>query len=95
MDWWQFEKMWNSPCIAIEDPFELNHNLGAGISRKSKLRLSYTVHDDKSQCTTGIGTCFQPGNSGILMWSRWSGTYTVYSIVILEGSTVLLIEVIS
>ena len=32
----KFEKMWNSPCIAIEDPFDLNHNLGAGISRKSK-----------------------------------------------------------
>ncbi len=31
----KFEKMWNSPCIAIEDPFELSHNLGAGISRKS------------------------------------------------------------
>ena len=33
----KFEKMWISPCIAIEDPFELSHNLGAGISRKSKL----------------------------------------------------------
>ena len=31
----KFEKMWNSPCIAIEDPFDLSHNLGAGISRKS------------------------------------------------------------
>ena len=33
----KFEKMWNSPCIAIEDPFDLEHNLGAGLSRKSKL----------------------------------------------------------
>ena len=33
----KFEKMWISPCIAIEDPFELSHNLGAGISRKSEL----------------------------------------------------------
>ena len=32
----KFEKMWNSPCIAIEDPFDLSHNLGAGISRKSE-----------------------------------------------------------
>ena len=32
----KFEKMWISPCIAIEDPFELSHNLGAGISRKSE-----------------------------------------------------------
>ena len=35
----KFEKMWNSPCIAIEDPFDLGHNLGAGISRKSELEL--------------------------------------------------------
>ena len=32
----KFEKMWNSPCIAIEDPFDLDHNLGAGLSRKSE-----------------------------------------------------------
>uniref|UniRef100_A0A8C2Q7S4 Terminal uridylyl transferase 4 n=1 Tax=Cyprinus carpio TaxID=7962 RepID=A0A8C2Q7S4_CYPCA len=31
-----FEKQWTSKCIAIEDPFDLNHNLGAGVSRKSK-----------------------------------------------------------
>ena len=31
----KFEKMWNSPTIAIEDPFDLSHNLGAGISRRS------------------------------------------------------------
>ena len=37
----KFEKMWNSPCIAIEDPFDLNHNLGAGISRKSKFTIPY------------------------------------------------------
>ena len=36
----KFEKMWNSPCIAIEDPFDLTHNLGAGISRKSKYSLT-------------------------------------------------------
>ena len=33
----KFEKMWNSPCFAIEDPFELSHNLGSGISRKMSL----------------------------------------------------------
>ena len=37
----KFEKMWNSPCVAIEDPFELSHNLGAGISRKSENRIEY------------------------------------------------------
>ncbi|XP_069837721.1 terminal uridylyltransferase 4 [Dendropsophus ebraccatus] len=29
-----FEKQWTSKCISIEDPFDLNHNLGAGVSRK-------------------------------------------------------------
>nr|XP_033771993.1 terminal uridylyltransferase 4 isoform X2 [Geotrypetes seraphini] len=29
-----FEKQWTSKCIAIEDPFDLNHNLGAGVSRR-------------------------------------------------------------
>ncbi|XP_059469571.1 terminal uridylyltransferase 4-like [Neocloeon triangulifer] len=30
----RFKKLWNSKCIAIEDPFDLNHNLGSGLSRK-------------------------------------------------------------
>lgn len=29
-----FEKEWTSKCISIEDPFELTHNLGCGVSRK-------------------------------------------------------------
>ena len=29
-----FEKEWTSKCISIEDPFDHNHNLGAGVSRK-------------------------------------------------------------
>jgi len=29
-----FEKEWTSKCISIEDPFDYNHNLGAGVSRK-------------------------------------------------------------
>ena len=32
----RFEKMWNTGCIAIEDPFDLGHNLGGGLSKKSK-----------------------------------------------------------
>ena len=41
----KFEKMWNSPCIAIEDPFDLGHNLGAAISRKSELyNFIETIH---------------------------------------------------
>ena len=31
----KFEKMWMSKCFAIEDPFDLGHNLGGGLSRKS------------------------------------------------------------
>ena len=31
----KFEKMWNSPCVAIEDPFDLKHNLGNGLSARS------------------------------------------------------------
>ncbi|KAJ8305343.1 hypothetical protein KUTeg_015888, partial [Tegillarca granosa] len=30
----RFEKLWNGKCLAIEDPFDLNHNLGSGLSRK-------------------------------------------------------------
>ncbi|KAM9330719.1 terminal uridylyltransferase 7 [Gastrophryne carolinensis] len=29
-----FKKQWTSKYICIEDPFDLNHNLGAGLSRK-------------------------------------------------------------
>ncbi|XP_057688013.1 terminal uridylyltransferase 7 [Corythoichthys intestinalis] len=29
-----FNKQWTSKYIVIEDPFDLNHNLGAGVSRK-------------------------------------------------------------
>ena len=34
------EKEWPSafPCIAIEDPFELSRNLGAGLSEESESR---------------------------------------------------------
>ncbi|XP_077548824.1 terminal uridylyltransferase 4-like [Haemaphysalis longicornis] len=28
----KLQKMWNSRCIAIEDPFDLHHNLGIGVS---------------------------------------------------------------
>jgi terminal uridylyltransferase len=39
----KFEKMWNSPCLAIEDPFELTHNLGSGLSRKMWLYIKRTI----------------------------------------------------
>jgi terminal uridylyltransferase len=37
----RFQKLWTSKCIAIEDPFDLNHNLGSGLSRKSTFWLSF------------------------------------------------------
>ncbi|GLG93566.1 Poly(A) RNA polymerase gld-2 homolog A [Gryllus bimaculatus] len=30
----KFEKLWNSKSMAIEDPFDVNHNLGIGLSPK-------------------------------------------------------------
>ncbi|ELU05930.1 hypothetical protein CAPTEDRAFT_221986, partial [Capitella teleta] len=33
----KFEKLWNSKCISIEDPFDLDHNLGSGLSRKMNI----------------------------------------------------------
>ncbi|GFN98556.1 Zinc finger, cchc domain containing 6 [Plakobranchus ocellatus] len=30
----RFEKLWNGTCIAVEDPFDLSHNLGSGLTRK-------------------------------------------------------------
>ena len=54
----KFEKMWLSPCIAIEDPFELSHNLGAGVSRKMNLYIkkafitqSKKMHPDMVCCS--------------------------------------------
>jgi len=32
----KFEKLWNGYGIAIEDPFDLSHNLGSGLSQKSR-----------------------------------------------------------
>lgn len=32
----KFEKLWISKGIAIEDPFDLAHNLGCALTRKSK-----------------------------------------------------------
>jgi len=31
----KFEKLWNGYGIAVEDPFDLSHNLGSGLSCKS------------------------------------------------------------
>lgn len=36
----KFEKLWNGYGVAIEDPFDLSHNLGSGLSRKSRRMFS-------------------------------------------------------
>ncbi|KAG8234435.1 hypothetical protein J437_LFUL014181 [Ladona fulva] len=35
----KFEKMWYKKAMAIEDPFDITHNLGGALSRKSKLLI--------------------------------------------------------
>ena len=48
----KFEKLWNGYGIAIEDPFDLNHNLGSGLSRKSG--CMYYKANDKLYCNTYV-----------------------------------------
>lgn len=42
----RFEKMWTGAArgFAIEDPFDLDHNLGGGVSRKSMLAIQFCKH---------------------------------------------------
>jgi len=37
----KFEKLWNSDTLSIEDPFDLHHNLGGALSKKSALSLLF------------------------------------------------------
>ena len=43
---YKFDKLWTSTNICIEDPFDLNHNLGSGLSKRSEfgLNLCYPVY---------------------------------------------------
>lgn len=60
----KFEKLWISKGIAIEDPFDLNHNLGSALTRKSKCanknleELPFTTQQELAwqNLFTGIGT---------------------------------------
>ncbi|XP_053326372.1 terminal uridylyltransferase 4 [Spea bombifrons] len=51
-----FEKQWTSKCISIEDPFDLNHNLGAGVSRKMTIFIMKTFINGRKL----FGTSFYP-----------------------------------
>jgi len=35
----KFEKLWSTQCLAIEDPFDLSHNLGTGLTRRMWLYI--------------------------------------------------------
>jgi len=35
----KFEKLWSTECLAIEDPFDLSHNLGTGLTRRMWLYI--------------------------------------------------------
>lgn len=35
----RFSKMWTTKCMAIEDPFDLNHNLASGLSKQMHLYI--------------------------------------------------------
>ena len=39
----KFEKLWNGYGIAIEDPFDLSHNLGSGLSVKSGCMFAISI----------------------------------------------------
>lgn len=42
---YKFDKLWTSTNICIEDPFDLNHNLGSGLSKRSMFNLTLTMHN--------------------------------------------------
>uniref|UniRef100_A0A8B9LB69 Terminal uridylyltransferase 4 n=1 Tax=Astyanax mexicanus TaxID=7994 RepID=A0A8B9LB69_ASTMX len=68
-----FEKQWTSKCIAIEDPFDLNHNLGAGVSRKMTNFIMKAFINGRKL----FGTPFypQPGMEAVSLIHKY-GTYT-------------------
>ncbi|EYC42140.1 hypothetical protein Y032_0541g3185 [Ancylostoma ceylanicum] len=41
----KMEKDWNR-SVCIEDPFDLNHNLGSGVTRKSRQAIPLYIHPD-------------------------------------------------
>ncbi|XP_053395690.1 terminal uridylyltransferase 7-like [Mercenaria mercenaria] len=51
----KFEKLWNGKCIAIEDPFDLGHNLGGGLTRKMNHYIQCTCVNAREL----YGTCIK------------------------------------
>uniref|UniRef100_A0A8C2ZYU8 CCHC-type domain-containing protein n=1 Tax=Cyclopterus lumpus TaxID=8103 RepID=A0A8C2ZYU8_CYCLU len=49
-----FNKQWTSKYIVIEDPFDLNHNLGAGLSRKMTNFIMKAFINGRTVCGTPV-----------------------------------------
>lgn len=61
----RFEKLWNGKCIAIEDPFDLGHNLGAALSRKMNMYIMQCLRRGRELFGTPISQL--PPRFGSLM----------------------------
>ena len=50
----RFEKLWTGKCLAVEDPFDLDHNLGAGLSSKMNTFIMKAFHNGRRHFGTSI-----------------------------------------
>uniref|UniRef100_A0A2R5LKV9 Putative s-m checkpoint control protein cid1 n=1 Tax=Ornithodoros turicata TaxID=34597 RepID=A0A2R5LKV9_9ACAR len=50
----RLQKMWTSKSIAIEDPFDLDHNLGSGVSRKMYTYIMKAFIKGRAMCGTPL-----------------------------------------
>lgn len=48
----KIQKMWTCKSIAIEDPFDLNHNLSSGVIAKAFARIRAVFCESSSYCST-------------------------------------------
>lgn len=59
----KFEKLWISKCIAIEDPFDVAHNLGSALSRNMNIFIIKALR--KGRKTFGTPIHYIPNQSSI------------------------------
>lgn len=50
----KLKKMWTNKCIAIEDPFDLNHNVGGGVSHRMSAYIMNTFNKARSMFGTPV-----------------------------------------
>ncbi|CAL1538006.1 unnamed protein product [Lymnaea stagnalis] len=55
----RFEKLWNGTSIAIEDPFDLTHNLGSGLTRKMNNFIFKTFINGRMLYGSPIDDCME------------------------------------